>query len=73
MSVRRIVHVDPRLCEGHALCLDTAPGVFDIGDDDVATCAAQPDDDLWPTVRAAVDACPRGAISILDKHFDPAR
>jgi ferredoxin len=64
MSVRRMVHVDQRLCEGHALCLDTAPEVFDVGDDDVATCVAQPEGDQWRHAQAAVDACPRGAISI---------
>jgi ferredoxin len=68
MSVRRLVRVDPRLCEGHALCLDTAPEVFDLGDDDIATCVSQPGDELWPKAQAAVDACPRGAISVLEQQ-----
>jgi ferredoxin len=66
---RRRVRVDPRLCEGHALCIDLAPTVFDLSDDDVASCDERPpdalwDDALWDTVKAAVDACPRGAIAI---------
>lgn len=79
MSVRRMVHVDPRLCEGHALCLDTAPEVFDVGDDDVATCVAEPTGRSWERVHAAIDACPRGAISVsesteaLEQRLDPAR
>lgn len=73
MSVRPMVRVDPRLCEGHALCLDTAPELFDVGDDDVAICVSQPDDVLRPKAQAAVDACPRGAISLLDQQPDSAR
>lgn len=65
MTMRRTVRVDARLCEGHALCLDTAPEVFDLTEDDVATCPRQPPDDLWDQVQAAVDACPRGAISVV--------
>ncbi|WP_395312221.1 ferredoxin [Mycobacterium sp. AMU20-3851] len=63
-----MVTVDPKLCEGHALCLDTAPEVFDVGDDDVASCLQQPSPALWPAVRAAIDACPRGAISIREEQ-----
>jgi len=66
MTIRRRVLVDPHLCEGHALCLDTAPAVFDLTDDDIATCTERPADDLWDQVQAAVDACPRGAISVVE-------
>jgi ferredoxin len=61
---QRRVRVDPRLCEGHALCIDLAPEVFSLPDDDVAICDAQPSDELWDKVNAAMDACPRGAITI---------
>jgi ferredoxin len=61
-SPHRSVRVDPGLCEGHALCIDLAPEVFDLSDDDVATCVPRPTDALWDKVKAAVDACPRGAI-----------
>jgi ferredoxin len=71
MTTPRRVRVDPRLCEGHALCIDLAAEVFDLSDDDVATCAAQPADALWHKVRAAVDACPRGAITIESEHSAP--
>ena len=66
------VRVDPRLCEGHALCIDLAPEVFDFSDDDVATCDAEPADALWDKVKAAVDACPRGAISIESVQYPTA-
>lgn len=58
------VRVDPDLCEGHALCIELAAEVFDLGDDDVATCAAAIPDTLQDKVKAAVDACPRQAISL---------
>lgn len=58
------VHVDPKLCEGHALCIDLAPEVFELSDDDVATAIARPADVLWDSVTAAMNACPRGAITI---------
>ncbi|MGU3498424.1 ferredoxin [Mycobacterium sp. C31M] len=70
MAMRRMVVVDPKLCEGHALCLDTAPEVFDVGDDDVAVCIAHPDPALWPAVHAAIDACPRGALSIREEQLE---
>ncbi len=62
------VRVDPQLCEGHALCIETAPEVFDLTDDDIATCAEQPPAQYWDQVRAAVDACPRGAITITEQQ-----
>lgn len=61
---RRRVRVDPHLCEGHALCVDLAPQVFDLTDEDRATCDAQPPGDLWDEIAAAVNACPRGAITV---------
>jgi ferredoxin len=64
-SISRRVVVDPHLCEGHALCIESAPVLFDLSDDDVASCIQQPSEDQWQLVHAAIDACPRGAISIV--------
>lgn len=67
MNPGKTVRVDPHLCEGHALCLESAPEMFDLSDDDVATCIRQPSTaDQWQLVHAAIDACPRGAISITE-------
>jgi ferredoxin len=62
---QRTVHVDARLCEGHALCIDLAPEVFDLGDDEVATCDESPPEPLWDKVQAAVNTCPRQAIGFV--------
>ena len=64
MTVKMRVLVDPRLCEAHALCIELAPEVFDLGDD-VATCDETPEESLRHTVESAVAACPRQAISVV--------
>lgn len=61
------VRVDPHLCEAHALCVDIAPEVFDLGDD-IATCDERPPHALRPSVEAAVAACPRQAISVVNEE-----
>ena len=45
------VHVDRRLCEGHALCVESAPEVFDVGPDDLATAVEHPSDALREQVE----------------------
>lgn len=67
------VRVDPDLCEGHALCIDLAPDVFELSDDEIATCPGRFADEAWERVRAAVDACPRQAISIFQTSERTAR
>lgn len=59
------VHVDRQLCEGHALCVESAPDVFDVGPDDLATAVEHPADDLREQVDGAVAACPRQAITVI--------
>lgn len=66
MTRPKRVHVDPKLCEGHALCIDIAPRVFNLSDDDVASSTRSVSTETWDQVRAAIDACPRGAISMVE-------
>lgn len=65
-AARWRVQVDRNLCEGHALCVELAPDVFDVESDDLATCAESPADEARERVEAAVAACPRQAISIVE-------
>ncbi|MGA8331596.1 MAG: ferredoxin [Mycobacterium sp.] len=58
------VRVDQRLCEAHALCVEIAPTVFDVGVD-LTTCDPAPDESLRVSVEAAAAACPRQAISVV--------
>lgn len=59
----RLVHVDAGMCEGHALCIELAPEVFNLADDEVASAAPTPPEGQWDNVKAAIDACPRQAIT----------
>jgi ferredoxin len=65
-AARWRVQVDRNLCEGHALCVELAPDVFDVESDDLATCVESPADGARERVEAAVAACPRQAISIVE-------
>jgi len=59
------VVVDSRICDLHGLCVETAPEVFQIGDDGLLHVLNEtPPEDLRVKVRAAVRDCPTGAISI---------
>jgi ferredoxin len=60
-----MVRVDPRLCEGHGICMELAPDVFDLGDDDIANVTDEhPDERFRAKVAAAAAACPRQAIVV---------
>ncbi|MCK0091305.1 ferredoxin [Rhodococcus sp. F64268] len=60
------LHIDREMCEAHALCVEIAPEIFDLADDDIATCDEHPPAALWAKARSAVSACPRQAISISE-------
>ncbi|MBB5167344.1 ferredoxin [Mycobacterium sp. AZCC_0083] len=61
------VTVDPDLCEANALCVASAPDVFDLVDDAVVDILIpQPPPELESDVRDAVAACPKQALWILD-------
>ena len=62
------VVVDANRCEANAVCVGLAPEVFELPDDsDVARVLVdEPDDALRAQVEAAVNNCPRAAITIID-------
>jgi len=63
------VRIDPELCVGDAICVEIAPDVFEMGDDDVAHVkqgmenSGDRDD-----VRKAADECP--AVAIIIEEVD---
>jgi ferredoxin len=64
-AVQVIVNRD--LCESNALCVDAAPEVFLVGEDDVLEVLdVAPDESLRPKVEAAVRACPKMALSLAE-------
>jgi ferredoxin len=61
------VIVDPDLCEANALCVASAPDVFELVDDEVVDILIpQPSTELVSAVQDAVAACPKQALRILD-------
>ena len=62
----RIV-VDFDLCESNALCVQAAPEVFVVRDDDLLYLLDEaPGEELRQKVEAAARACPKQAIKIVD-------
>jgi len=61
------VVVDWDLCESNGLCMAAAPEVFELQDDDTLMILQEnPDESLRAKVAAAVNACPKQAISIQE-------
>lgn len=61
----RIV-LDSSRCEGHAVCLEIAPDLFDLADDDTATVSNDhPQESAWARAKSAEAGCPRQAISLV--------
>ena len=57
--------VDHTLCEGHAKCMERAPEVFEVDDDDLSqVIATNLDEALQAKAERAARSCPRQAISI---------
>lgn len=66
MTIR--VYVDEELCQGHARCNLTAPGVFGLRDEDghaVVLCDPVPSE-MEEAARRAVIGCPERAIRLVD-------
>lgn len=63
------VVIDQDLCEGNLRCMNVAPEVFEVGDDDKARLLiAEPGEEFREQVQRAVRVCPRQAISIEDDN-----
>jgi len=61
------VVVDYDLCESNAVCMQVAPEVFEVRDDDfLYVLDDTPPDDLRGKVDEAVARCPKQAIAVQD-------
>ncbi len=59
--------VDFDLCESNGLCMESAPEVFEVRDDDFLYILDEnPPEELRSKVELAVRSCPKQAISIED-------
>lgn len=65
MSYRIVVDFD--LCESNAICMQVAPEVFEVRDDDFLYILDEtPGDDMRAKVNEAVQRCPKQAISLAE-------
>lgn len=61
------VIVDWDRCESNAVCMQIAPEVFEVGDDDnLSVLQEEPAPEHHDRVRQAVERCPRQALSLRD-------
>jgi ferredoxin len=61
------VFVDHNLCEGNGRCVEVAPQIFELRDDDRSYVLMQsPSQDLRAKVQLAVTLCPRQAIRLIE-------
>jgi ferredoxin len=62
--VMRVV-VDFDLCESNAVCMNIAPEVFEVRDDDfLYVLQEEPDESLRAKIQEAVTRCPKQAIAL---------
>ena len=70
------VKVDFDLCEANAVCMDTAPELFSVDDDDNLhllvkgasdEVSGEISADLQAKLKESVRLCPRQALSIIDE------
>jgi len=61
------VRIDFDLCQGHGVCMNEAPEVFQVGKDgQVTLLLEEPPEVLRAKVANALRYCPTGAISLED-------
>jgi ferredoxin len=66
MGYRVVVDFD--LCESNARCMEAAPEVFEVRDDDFLYILDEtPPEELRPKVEEAVRRCPKAAITVVDE------
>lgn len=62
------VVVDYDLCESNAICMEVAPEVFEVRDDDfLYVLQENPPEDLRSKVEEAVQRCPKQAIALVEE------
>jgi len=69
MAGHPMVIVDRETCIGSGMCVFTAPGTFE-QDAEAKALVLMPSTDDLDTVRAAVETCPTGALTMTDPVND---
>lgn len=61
------VTVDRTRCQGYGNCVSSAPGVFDLDDDNLAVVLVEePSEERRAEVEQAMKLCPVAAITVED-------
>ncbi|HYB89629.1 MAG TPA: ferredoxin [Candidatus Binataceae bacterium] len=61
------IEVDLKLCEGNGRCMEAAPEVFELRDDDKTHLLMErPPASLYDKLRLAARNCPRQAITLIE-------
>jgi ferredoxin len=58
------IEIDRSICSGFGACAELAPQLFEVAGDGIAELRVGESDD--PAVFEAADACPMGAISVIE-------
>ncbi len=59
------VYVDPNICGGTGLCVDTCPDIFELNEDSISIVkVGEVPINSQPDCREAADDCPTNAIII---------
>ena len=61
------IRVDLDLCQGHGVCCEEAPEVFEMDGDHVRILQLEPPEDQRDAVRLAVKYCPTRALSLEEE------
>ncbi len=65
MAFRIVVDYD--LCESNAICMQVAPDIFEVRDDDFLYVLNEtPEDEARERCEEAVNRCPKQAIKLAD-------
>jgi len=59
------IEIDREACIGDGLCVDEAPGTFEMDDEEIAV-VIDPEGDDPETILAAAESCPSEAIILYD-------
>lgn len=63
------IQIDRDLCIGFGNCVQTAPGVFELDDEEISVVKDPGGADM-SAIRDAVRLCPTAAITIVDEDED---
>jgi ferredoxin len=64
---RWTIEVDREVCMGSGMCIMYAPGTF-VHDDETKAVVVDPRGDPEESIRIAVEACPTGALRLIDNE-----